>query len=56
MNCRAASGPRTWTHRATDAHLVDAAERVGRLIAEAMIIDCAPPLRVRVRLEPADWL
>ena len=40
-----------------DAHLVEAAERVGSLVAEAMNLECAaPPRRARVRLEEADWL
>ena len=39
----------------SDAHLVEAAETVGRLVAEAMNFDCGPP-PPRVRLEDADWL
>ena len=40
-----------------DEHLVEAAERVGNLVAEAMNVECAlPSRRARVRLEEADWL
>ena len=40
-----------------DAHLVQAAEKVGSLIAEAMSLKCGPQIpRVRVQLEEADWL
>ena len=40
----------------SDAHLVDAAGKVGSLIAEAMNLECTPPCRAGVRPEPADWL
>ena len=50
---RAAAG---YAHLA-DGHLVEAAERVGGLVAEAMNLECAPPSRrARVRLEEPDWL
>ena len=40
-----------------DGHLVEAAERVGSLVAEAMNLECAPPpRRARVRLAELDWL
>ncbi len=40
-----------------DAHLVETAEKVGSLIAEAMSLQCSPPSpRDRVRLEEADCL
>jgi len=40
-----------------DEHLVEAAERVGSLVAEAMNLECAPPSRrARVRLAELDWL
>ncbi len=40
-----------------DEHLVEAAERVGSLVAEAMNLErAAPPRRTRVRLEEVDWL
>ena len=40
-----------------DEHLVEAAERVGSLVAEAMNLECAPPSRrARVRLAEPDWL
>ncbi len=39
-----------------DRHLVEAAERVGSLVAEAMNLECAPPpRRARVRLAELDW-
>ena len=41
----------------SDAHLVEAAERVGGLIADAMDLECAPPSpHAPVQLEEADWL
>ena len=40
-----------------DEHLVEAAEKVGSLIAKAMKLECAPPPpRAGARLEEADWL
>ena len=39
-----------------DGHLVETADRVGSLIAEAMNLECAPPpRRARVRLAEPDW-
>ena len=41
----------------SDAHLVEAAERVRSLVAEAMNLESAPPSRrTRVRLAELDWL
>ncbi len=41
----------------SDEHLVEAAERVGSLVAEAMNLECAPPPRcARVRLAELDLL
>ena len=38
-----------------DEHLVEAAEKVGSLLAEAMNLERVPPSRIGVRLEKADW-